>query len=46
LPFFQEYSNSGHFSKKGRAMHSLKINGIFYAVLGGLGLLFVIYLVA
>jgi len=45
LPFFQEYENAGNFTVKGRCLRSLCINGIFYGVLGLLGLVFIIYLV-
>ena len=44
LPFFQEYYASGAFTAKERMKASLHTNGVFYAVMFGIGTVFVIYL--
>jgi len=44
LPFLQEYVDAGEFTVKDKIIRSLKMNGTIYGILGGLGLIFIMFL--
>ena len=40
-----EYENAGDFTKEGRIKTSLWVNGVFYLVIGIVGIVFITYLI-
>jgi hypothetical protein len=46
IPFFLRYLDNGYFTVKQKSVKALKKSGIYYASLGAIGLVAIIYLLA